>query len=94
VDGDALVEALQDGRIAGAGLDVYGREPFSADHPLTALDNVVLTPHIGWVTATNCARFIDSVVEHITRHLDGDVIYIVNPEALATPRGSRMANHG
>ena len=89
VDEDALVEALQQRRIAGAGLDVYGREPLPTDHPLTGLDNVVLTPHIGWVTATNCARFVDSVVERITRYLDGDVSHIANPEALAARQSAR-----
>jgi len=47
VDTDALVKALREGWIAGAGLDVYEMEPLPPDHPLTRLDNVVLTPHIG-----------------------------------------------
>ncbi|MGH2460077.1 MAG: D-2-hydroxyacid dehydrogenase family protein [Chloroflexota bacterium] len=83
VDEEALVEALQQRSIAGAGLDVYGREPLPVGHPLTMLDNVVLTPHIGWVTAANCRRFVDSVVESITRYLDGDHTRIVNTEAFA-----------
>lgn len=83
VDEDALVETLREHRIAGAGLDVFGREPLPVDHPLTSLDNVILTPHIGWVTTTNCLRFVDSVVESINRYLDGDYSKIVNPEALA-----------
>jgi phosphoglycerate dehydrogenase-like enzyme len=89
VDETALVEALQQGRIAGAGLDVFGREPLPTDHPLLALDNVVLTPHIGWVTAANCARFVVSVVAAIERYLDGDHGAIVNPEALAARRPAR-----
>lgn len=47
VDTNALVRALKEGWIAGAGLDVYEEEPLPKDHPLTKLDNVVLTPHIG-----------------------------------------------
>ncbi len=47
VDTEALVKALSEGWIAGAGLDVYEEEPLPKDHPLTKLDNVVLTPHIG-----------------------------------------------
>ena len=44
----ALVDALQRGVMRGAGLDVYDEEPLPDGHPLTNLDNVVLTPHIGW----------------------------------------------
>ena len=50
VDEDALVDALQDGTIAGAGLDVYDTEPLPADHPLRSAPNTVLTPHLGYVT--------------------------------------------
>jgi phosphoglycerate dehydrogenase-like enzyme len=83
VDEDALVDALRERRLAGAGLDVFDREPLPANHPLVTLDNVVLTPHIGWITANNCRQFVDSVVESITRYLDGDFSKLVNPEALA-----------
>ncbi len=50
VDEAALIAALRDKRIAGAGLDVYDIEPLPADHPLRSLDNVVLSPHLGYVT--------------------------------------------
>jgi phosphoglycerate dehydrogenase-like enzyme len=89
VDEDALVDALRTRRIAGAGLDVFGREPLPVVHPLTKMDNVVLTPHIGWVTADNCRRFVDSVVECINRYLDGDYSQIVNPDALARRQPAR-----
>jgi phosphoglycerate dehydrogenase-like enzyme len=89
VDEDALVEALQAGRIAGAGLDVFGREPLPTDHPLMGLANVVLTPHIGWVTADNCARFVESVAAAVERYLDGDHRQLANPEALAARQPSR-----
>lgn len=78
----ALVEALQNRRIAGAGLDVFDVEPLPTDHPLTKLDNVVLGPHLGWVTRTNFAKFVDGVVDNIINFLDGKPTEVVNPEAL------------
>ena len=89
VDEDALVDALQQRRIAGAGLDVFGREPLPTNHPLLALDNVVLTPHIGWVIDNNVRQFVDSVVDSINRYLDGDHSKVTNPEALAARQSSR-----
>jgi D-3-phosphoglycerate dehydrogenase len=86
VDESALLEALQQGRIAGAGLDVFGREPLPTDHPLLSLDNVVLTPHIGWVTAENTREFVDSVVRSVEEYLDGDPRHVVNPEAIEARR--------
>jgi phosphoglycerate dehydrogenase-like enzyme len=89
VDENALVDALEHGRSAGAGLDVFGREPLPADHRLVALENVVLTPHIGWVVADNTRRFVESVVEGITRYLDDDFERLVHPEALAARKAPR-----
>ncbi len=65
IDEAALIAALRDGRIAGAGLDVYDREPLPADHPLRSTPNTVLTPHIGFVTREGYRRFYERTVELI-----------------------------
>lgn len=83
----ALVEALRERRIRGAGLDVYDEEPLPPDHPLTKLDNVVLTPHIGWVTAAHFSRFADGMIENAVSFLDGNPTRVVNPEALEVRPG-------
>ena len=71
VDEAALVAALREKRIAGAGLDVFDQEPLPAGHPLTTLDNVVLTPHIGWPTDEAYERFADSAADVLIAYLDG-----------------------
>jgi D-3-phosphoglycerate dehydrogenase len=71
VDTNALVKALQEGWIAGAGLDVYEEEPLPKDHPLTKLDNVVLTPHIGASTEEAQMRAGIEVAEKIVEILRG-----------------------
>ena len=67
----ALVAALSEKRIAGAGLDVFDEEPLPAGHPLTELSNVVLTPHIGWPTDNAYERFADAAAEVLLAYLDG-----------------------
>ncbi len=71
VDTEALVKALREGWIAGAGLDVYEEEPLPKDHPLTKLDNVVLTPHIGASTEEAQMRAGVQVAEQIVEILKG-----------------------
>lgn len=74
----ALVEALRMKRIAGAGLDVYDREPLPADHPLVHLDNVILTPHIGYVTEETYEVFFGDVVDDILAFLAGNPIRVLS----------------
>ena len=78
VDEDALLEALQDRRIGGAAIDVYGAEPLPADHPMRTLDNVLLTPHIGYVTAENLAKMYRDAAENIAAFLDGNPVRVLN----------------
>jgi phosphoglycerate dehydrogenase-like enzyme len=87
VDEAALVEVLRQRRIAGAGLDVFDVEPLPPDHPLLGLDNVVLTPHIGYVTREAYEAFFRGVVENIEAFLEGKVPpRTLNPEAMGRRR--------
>jgi phosphoglycerate dehydrogenase-like enzyme len=71
VDRTALVHALREGWIAGAGLDVFDTEPLPADDPLRSLPNVLATPHLGYVTEQNYRTFYTQTVEDITAYLSG-----------------------
>jgi phosphoglycerate dehydrogenase-like enzyme len=71
VEEAALVAALRDKRIAGAGLDVFDKEPLPAGHALTKLPNVVLTAHIGWPTDDGYRRWADVACDVLFAYLDG-----------------------
>lgn len=77
VDEAALVEALTDGKIAGAGLDVFEREPLPAGHPLTKLDNVVLSPHAGGMAYNGTMRGLEMSVENLEQFLAGSPVNVV-----------------
>jgi D-3-phosphoglycerate dehydrogenase len=77
VDEAALLHALQTRKIAGAGLDTFGQEPLPVDHPLRKLDNVVLTPHLGYVTEENYRRYYGDMVEDIAAWLDGKPVRVM-----------------
>lgn len=74
VDEPALVDALRERRIAGAGLDVYDVEPLPADHVLRTLPNTLLLPHIGYVTTDSYAVFYPDAVEDVLAYLAGSPI--------------------
>lgn len=65
VDEDALIEVLNQNKIAGAALDVYSVEPLPADHPFRTLPNVLATPHVGYVTENNYRMFFSQMIEGI-----------------------------
>ncbi len=72
IDEQALISALQDKRIAGAGLDVFWTEPLSRDHVIRRLDNVVLTPHLGYVVDENLKRFYENALKNIKAWIAGE----------------------
>ena len=77
VDEAALVEALREGRIRAAGIDVYREEPLPASHPFLALDNVVLSPHVAYNTPEAAVALHDIAVECLVRYFAGDPIHVV-----------------
>ncbi|WP_406359078.1 D-2-hydroxyacid dehydrogenase family protein [Streptomyces sp. NBC_01635] len=71
VDQDALLAALHDGRIAGAGVDVFDVEPLPAGHPMRTAPRLLATPHLGYVSRANYATYYGQAVENIRAFLDG-----------------------
>lgn len=79
VDEKALVQALRDGAIAGAGLDVFDEEPLALDHPLRHLPNTVITPHLGYVTEETYRVFYTEALEDTQAYLRGEPIRVLHP---------------
>jgi phosphoglycerate dehydrogenase-like enzyme len=79
VEEKALIEALNAKRIAGAGLDVFDVEPLPLDHPYRKMDNVVVTPHLGYVSQQNYERYYPDIVDNIRNFLDGKPSRVVAP---------------
>jgi len=71
IDEAALIAALRENRIAGAGLDVFDVEPLPLQHPFRKMDNVVITPHLGYVSLQNYRAYFADVVDDIRGFLDG-----------------------
>lgn len=78
VDTDALYQVLKDKKIAGAGLDVYPHEPLPADDPIRKLDNVLLTPHLGYVSPENMQAFYASAIKAVRAWVDGQPIKVLS----------------
>jgi phosphoglycerate dehydrogenase-like enzyme len=81
----ALIQALQNETIAGAGLDVYDQEPLPANHPFTGLDNVVMLPHLGYATEPTLRQMYAQAVEDIAAFLGGAPLRLVDPDGRSRP---------
>ena len=77
VDEKALIAVLQSKSIAGAGLDVFDIEPLPLDHPFRKMDNVVITPHLGYVSEQNYRKYFPDIVEGIRAWLDGKPVRVI-----------------
>jgi len=77
VDEKALITTLQSKSIAGAGLDVFDVEPLPLDHPFRKMDNVVITPHLGYVSEQNYRKYFPDIVEDIRAWLDGRPVRVI-----------------
>jgi D-3-phosphoglycerate dehydrogenase len=77
VDEKALIAALTAGRLGGAGLDVFDVEPLPVDHPFRKLDNVVLTPHLGYVSAESYKVYYSDIVSNIRNFIDGKPVKLI-----------------
>jgi D-3-phosphoglycerate dehydrogenase len=78
IDEAALISALQQYKIAGAGLDVFDVEPLRLDHPFRKMDNVVITPHLGYVSEQNYRRYFADAVDDIRAFLDGNPVRVLS----------------
>jgi phosphoglycerate dehydrogenase-like enzyme len=78
VDEDALIRAVAEGRIAGAGIDVYSVEPLPANHPYRTLKNTLLTPHIGYVSSDGYDFMYGDAVEDIKAFVSGSPVRVVS----------------
>jgi phosphoglycerate dehydrogenase-like enzyme len=79
IDQASLIAALKQGRIAGAGLDVFDEEPLPPGHPLLGAPNTVLTPHLGYVSTQNYRAYVEGAVEAIEAYLAGQPIRELAP---------------
>ena len=90
VDEEALIRALQSGRIAGAALDVFSQEPLPKDHPLWKMKNVIITPHLGGTSTTYVEQALPIITENLRRYSAGQqhaLINLVKDKSSGQPAG-------
>ncbi|WP_408008331.1 C-terminal binding protein [Pseudalkalibacillus sp. A8] len=75
IDEKALIEALRNGKISGAGLDVMEKEPPEKDHPLFSFDNVIITPHAAWYSEESSIELKQKAADEVRRYLNGEEIH-------------------
>src|SRR4029077_4744914 len=90
-DTNAIIAALKEGRLAYAGFDVYDKEPLQIDHPLRTAPNVILTPHIGYVTDENYRSSYPQIVENVIAFLDVKPVRVI---LACDPIGTEMSADG
>jgi len=81
-----LIAALRSGKIAGAGIDVFDVEPPPPDHPFRTMDNVVVAPHLGYVTRETLIAFYSDTLDAVVAFANGAPIRVANPAALEHPK--------
>ena len=73
-----MADALNSGKVAGAGLDVVSTEPIRGDNPLLKAKNCIITPHMSWGAKESRQRIMNTTVENVKAYLDGAPINVVN----------------
>ncbi|MGB9622661.1 MAG: NAD(P)-dependent oxidoreductase, partial [Candidatus Bathyarchaeia archaeon] len=93
IDTQALIRALESGKVAGVGLDVIEGEPIDSSHPILRYENVVITPHIGANTREGLRGMDESNVDAILKVMRGEppTEYIVNPQVLSKRTRAKIA---
>ena len=79
IDETALIAALRDKKIAGAGLDTFDVEPLPLDHPYRSIENVVITPHLGYVSQQNYEKYYPDILDDIRGFIDGKPVRVIAP---------------
>ena len=86
IDEDALIKALREKQISGAGLDVFEKEPLSLSSPLLEFENIALTPHVVFLSHESLEKCTNVCVQNVEKFIEGKPQNVVNPEALASSR--------